>query len=89
MILPLAFNHYRHTSGKGDGSVAQEGERSDSVHHSERRESDIKSEEGSVPYVVAVFSAQELAYENVTTRPGFLPESLMLLAEKIGKVTQV
>jgi calpain-15 len=88
MILPLAFNHYRHTTGKGDGSVAQEGEGSDGVHHSERRESDIKSEKGSVPYVVAVFSAQELAYENVTTRPGFLPESLMLLAEKIGKVTQ-
>ena len=46
-------------------------------------------EPGSVPYVVAVFSAQELAYENVTTRPGFLAESLMLLAEKIGKVTEV
>ena len=48
-----------------------------------------ESEEGAIPYVVAVFSAQELVYESVTTRPGFLPESLMLLAEKIGKVTQV
>ena len=48
-----------------------------------------QEEEGAVPYVVAVFSAQELVYESVTTRPGFLPESLMLLAEKIGKVTQV
>ena len=47
------------------------------------------SEEGAIPYVVSVFSAQELAYENVTTRPGFLPESLILLAQKIGKVSQV
>ena len=50
-----------------------------------------ESEEGTIPYVVAdyvaVFSAQKLVYESVTTRPGFLPESLMLLAEKItGKL---
>ena len=84
-ILPLAFNHYRHTTQKGS-------QRGDSVDCSDGRGRDIdrqQSEEGFVPYVVAVFSAQELAYENVTTRPGFLPESLMLLADKIGKATEV
>lgn len=60
----------------------QERGRSNSLHQQQ-------SGEGAIPYVVAVFSAQELAYESVTTRPGFLPESLMLLAEKIGKATQV
>ena len=43
----------------------------------------------AIPYVVAVFSARELAYESVVTRPGFLSESLFLLAEKTGKVSQV
>ena len=86
VILPLAFNHYRHITQKGSQG-------SDSVDCTDGgRGRDIdrqQSEEGFVPYVVALFSARELAYENVTTRPGFLPESLMLLAEKIGKVTQV
>ena len=49
----------------------------------ERRACVSENEEGTIPYVVAVFSAQELVYESVTTRPGFLPESLMILAEKI------
>ena len=44
----------------------------------------------SIPYTVALFSARELYYENlVLTRPGFLAESLYLLAEKIGTKSRV
>ena len=95
VILPLAFNHYRNTVKSGDGHSArqdvQEKEREGvRVHQNQDPPHERQfSKQDSVPYVVAVFSAQELAYENVTTRPGFLPESLVLLAEKIGKVTQV
>ena len=84
VILPLAFNHYRHPTGKR-GHQHVNGVKERRTMCSDEHE----SEEGAIPYVVAVFSAQELVYESVTTRPGFLPESLMLLAEKIGKVTQV
>ena len=80
IILPLAFNHYQHTSGKMKAS-SNEGERG--------REGGARREEGAVPYVLAVFSARELVYENVTTGPGFLPESLMLLAQKTGRITEV
>ena len=47
-------------------------------------------DEESIPYTVALFSARELYYENhVLTRPGFLAESLYLLAEKCGTKSQV
>ena len=81
LILPLSFNHYRHATKKLGAT-----------HPTVSVEGDQREENGNgngVPYVMAVFSAQELAYENVSTRPGFLPESLMLLAEKTGKVTEV
>ena len=64
------------------GSSSSEGER-------EEEEGERRREEGAIPYVLAVFSARELVYENVSTSPGFLPESLMLLAEKTGRVTEV
>lgn len=52
-----------------------------------RREKETES--SAVPYVVSVFSEQKLAFTNVITSPGFLPESLFLLARKIGRVKQV
>lgn len=79
LILPLAFNHYRHPTGKA--SIRE-------MSHGGEREEGM-GEDGGVPYVLAVFSARELVYETVSTRAGFLPESLMLLAQKTGRVTEV
>lgn len=75
VILPLAFNHYQHH------------QRTDK--RREKTSGQEESEDGAIPYVAAVFSAQEVVYENITTGPGFLAESLFLLAEKIGKVSKV
>ena len=88
LILPLAFNHYRHYTGKS-GSLPERSAGKEEVEEGREVGGRGSREEGAVPYVLAMFSAQELVYESVSTRPGFLPESLMLLAEKSGKVTQV
>ena len=81
VILPLAFNHYQHLLGTSRG---REREREEIGGREE-----MEDGTSAIPYVVAVFSARELAYESVVTRPGFLSESLFLLAEKTGKVSQV
>ena len=55
-----------------------------------KRAKTSRVDEESIPYTVALFSARELYYENhVLTRPGFLAESLYLLAEKIGTKSKV
>ena len=79
VILPLAFNHYRHLPRTDE---RREKER-------ERTSGQEEREDGAIPYVAAVFSAQELVYESIMTGPGFLAESLFLLAEKIGKASKV
>ena len=89
MILPLAFNHYRHAPASSERWGTEEDGKMEDAEIAQAVGQSSEEEEGSVPYVVAVFSAHELAYENVMTRPGFLSESLVLLAEKTGKVTQV
>lgn len=82
-ILPLAFNHWLHhlptstrrcpTGSAGKGS-------------SEIDEGDSRS----VPYVVALHTGREVVYhKNVTTRPGFLAESLFLLMKTKGKKSSV
>ena len=79
VILPLAFNHYHHLVGTDKG---REKER-------EKTSVQMEREDGAVSYVVAVFSAQALAYNSILTGPGFLSESLFLLAEKTGRVSKV
>lgn len=52
--------------------------------------SESDGESRSVPYVVALHTGREVLYrENVTTRPGFLAESLFLLMKKKGKKSNV
>ena len=86
LILPLAFNHYSHVISY---KACEQDEETEDGQRGQFASPQHPSDDGAVPYVVAVFSAQELVYENVTTRPGFLSDSLVLLAEKTGKVTQV
>ena len=47
------------------------------------------SDEGSIPYVVALFCARNLDYDYVLTRPGFMAESLYVLAQSYGTVSEV
>ena len=111
MILPLAFGHYRHCTGFGNGrevcsALEQRGRRGggggggggggregdldrQTKTGRKMRHSSEGNDEDAIPYVVAVFSAQELAYESMTTWPGVLSESLFLLASKRGDVTEV
>ena len=75
-ILPLSFCHWRPPSVKLTSSGSDP---------KRKRAKTSRVDEESIPYTVALFSARELYYENlVLTRPGFLAESLYLLAEKIG-----
>lgn len=78
-ILPLAFSHWRPPSFKFKDSK--------SFTSSKKKSGD---EEGSIPYVVALFTAREVHYyDHVFTRPGFMAESIFLLAEKSGSKSQV
>lgn len=46
---------------------------------------EVTSHDGHVPYVLALFSAKVLEWqEQVPTKPGFMAESLFLLAKKEG-----
>ena len=46
---------------------------------------EVQSHDGHVPYVLALFSAKVLEWqEQVPTKPGFMAESLFLLAKKEG-----
>jgi len=75
-ILPLSFCNWRPHSVKFTSPGSNRSRRSTKT---------SKLDEGSTPYTVALFSARELYYdEHVLTRPGFLAESLFLLAEKHG-----
>ena len=77
-ILPLAFSHWQPPAFKPQLSTASRGK--------PRRESEDR---GAIPYVMALFSAREVSYFHVHTRPGFLSESLFLLAERHGKTSEV
>ena len=75
-ILPLAFNHWDLSS------IAKPITRGQTT-----RSGGVK---GSKPYVVALYSAKAIQYQsNVTTRPGFLAESIFLLASKAHAKSKV
>ena len=66
-ILPLAFNHWDLFTRVRSSSVSSE-------------ESVVT---GSKPYVVALHSSKKVQYQDrAMTRPGFLAESIFLLAHK-------
>ena len=68
-ILPLAFNHWDLLSSKA-------------ILHSPSSSAPHKLV-GSKPYVLALHSSKKLQYQDHTvTRPGFLPESIFLLADR-------
>ncbi len=76
VILPLAFSHYHQPLTKDHGSGGEGGSR--------------RREEGSaIPYVVALFSARNVTFNPVLTRPGFTTESLFILAQNNGTCSQV
>lgn len=78
-ILPLAFNHWLHHSQDTKQNT-----------ESKRRPSENVGEAKSFPYVVALHTGRLVAcHEHVTTRPGFLTESLFLLMKTKGKKTSV
>ena len=78
-ILPLAFNHWLHHSQETKRNTKSKGRTSEDV-----------NEAKSVPYVVALHTGREVFYrEHVTTRPGFLTESLFLLMKIKGKRSNV
>lgn len=80
-ILPLSFCNWRPHSVKFTSPGSNRSRRSTKT---------SQLDEGSTPYTVALFSARELYYdEHVLTRPGFLAESLFLLAEKHGTKSEV
>ncbi len=78
-VLPLAFNHWRPLEDIGtEERAAYVGGRAE-----ERAASDRDC-------VVSVFSSRMISYdEHVMTRPGFLAESLFLLAANIKPKSQV
>lgn len=81
-ILPLAFNHWLHHSQ--DSSLKSH------TTGLKKRSSDSNSDANSVPYVVALHTGREVTYhEHVATRPGFLAESLFLLAKTSGRRSNV
>jgi len=45
--------------------------------------------EGGIPYSLAIFSSKVVVTEMGQTQEGFLAQSLFLLAEKMGKKTEV
>lgn len=77
--MPLAFNHWVYRS---EAPPTRKDARSERV--------GVADGDG-VPYVVALHTGREVFYrEHVTTRPGFLAESLFLLAKmKNAKKTNV
>jgi hypothetical protein len=94
-ILPLAFNHWLHHSHQEDklppSPTEQCSTSSCSDAHSRKRiasENDCGTK--SVPYVVALHTGREVYYrDHVSTRPGFLAESLFLLMNTNGKRSSV
>ena len=83
VILPLAFNHWPPPQAN---LITTSALRRTGLRGNTR----LIKEEGSVPYVVSLFSAREVHYhERVLTRPGFLAQSLFLLADEIGVKTEV
>ncbi len=79
-ILPLSFSHYDQPLDKLQGRDGN----SSNGHH--RRNSEDK---GAIPYVVALFSARNVIFYPVLTRPGFRAESLFILAQKDGAKSEV
>ena len=87
-ILPLAFNHWLHHSHHQDRPPA--GKESGDAHTRKRVASDNDCGTKSVPYVVALHTGREVYYrEHISTRPGFLAESLFLLMQTNGKRSSV
>ena len=58
LILPLAFNHYGHVMSNKVSKKNEDKQQGECTSSQQQ-----PSDDGAVPYVVAVFSAQELAYE--------------------------
>ena len=53
-------------------------------------QAEMGEEVGDISYVLAMFSARSVDIEgHRTTHPGFMAESIFLLAEKFGKVLKV
>ena len=80
-ILPLAFNHWLHHSDTPHSAASSS---------KKGRSSESEDDTRSVPYVVALHTGREVLYrEHVSTRPGFLAESLFCLTKTKGKKTSV
>ena len=95
-ILPLAFNHWLHHSHQEDNlppsPIEQHSSSSSSndAHTRKRVASENDCGIKSVPYVVALHTGREVYYrDHVSTRPGFLAESLFLLMNTNGKRSSV
>ena len=89
-ILPLAFNHWMHhsqdTPSTKRGSTGTKERSSKSDNGGARSDGDANS----VGYVVALHTGRIVScHEHVTTRPGFLAESLFLLMKSKGKKSSV
>lgn len=83
-ILPLAFNHWLHHSHQ------DRPQHSSDARTRKRIASENDCSTQSVPYVVALHTGREVYYrEHVSTRPGFLAESLFLLMKANGKRSSV
>lgn len=86
-ILPLAFNHWLHHSHQEDRPPAATGQ---GARTRKRMASESDCGTKSVPYVVALHTGREVYYkDHVSTRPGFLAESLFLLMKTNGKRSSV
>lgn len=89
-ILPLAFNHWLHHSHQEDKRSPPADAESSDTHTRKRIASENDCGTKSVPYVVALHTGREVYYrEHVSTRPGFLAESLFLLMKTNGKRSSV
>ena len=74
-ILPLSFSHWDLTSITKTRTTSLGG------HCARLSVSEPQPHPGSKPYVVALYSGKEIQYRSHTiTRPGFLAESIFLLA---------